>query len=795
MRIENVNETLFTIIENLNDTLGENKHATYRVCISTPPNILSDGIWGEHKSEKNPLRSSFPVFLLQLVLFYATTRAINFPIKKLGLPILISQMLAGMVLGPMVPVFEDYKRMIFPYGSQDTLSTITGLGYVFFLFETGVKMDFNMIMRTGKQGWVISLIGLVTPMLVLLFAENLGLIMGGFRVDSLESGIIMIGHSTTSFAVIAALLNDLKLLNSELGRLSLSVALVSDVLSNILITVTSSLVISDSVYSLVVRLGCLFGLVFFILFIYRPAMFWIVEHTPEGKEVKDIYINIIIGILLCLCWVSGELERGPVFLPFIFGLATPEGPPLGSTLIKRVHLIGIKLFFTIYMATCTMRLEYGFWNSTPTSTLDVVISVFFVGYFFKMVACYLSSLLFNMPLKDGIALALILNCKGVVEVNMFSTALDRNDISLKLYCVTILLIMVSICMTHLLVKRLYDPSRKYAGYQKRNLFNLKFNSELKILVCIHKQYHITPLTGVIDLCYPTEKAPVTIDALHLIELAGRSTPIFISHKKKKVGALNIHDSYSDSVVLSLKLYEHDKQGAAIVNPYTAISPLNLMHEDVCHLALDKVSSIIILPFHQKRSSDGKIEYDDQNIRSLNCMVLEKSPCSVGILVSRTIPPTDSPLRLALVFLGGRDDREALCLANRAVRDPNIELVIYHIISKNKSEKDNEESTEAVLDKAMLKDCKLERSRTGNVTFREIEVGSGSETVDVLRKMVDEHDFIIVGRRHGINSPQTSGLEDWSEFPELGPVGDYLASSDLDCKASILVVQQQQQICT
>lgn len=354
-----------------------------------------------------------------------------------------------------------------------------------------------------------------------------------------------------------------------------------------------------------------------------------------------------------------------------------------------------------------------------------------------------------------------------------------------------MIMMVLICITHLLVKRMYDPSRKYVGFQKRNMFSLKPDSELKILVCIHKQHHISPIIKVIDLCYPTIENPIIVDALHLIELAGRSSPIFISHKKKKVVSLNLNDSYSDTVVLNFKLYENDKQGAAIVNPYTAISPLNLMHEDVCHLALDKVSSIMILPFHKKWSSDGKvIEYDDNNIRSLNCKVLEKSPCSVGILVSR-MNVHSSNLRLGLVFLGGKDDREALCLANRAACDSSIELVIYHILDKNLDEKDKE-NLETALDKAVLKESKLEHSSKGNiVTFKEIEVEGGSQTLDVLRQMVDEHDFIIVGRRHGVNSPQTSGLEEWSEFPELGSIGDYLASSDLDSKTSVLVVQQQQ----
>lgn len=55
----------------------------------------------------------------------------------------------------------------------------------------------------------------------------------------------------------------------------------------------------------------------------------------------------------------------------------------------------------------------------------------------------------------------------------------------------------------------------------------------------------------------------------------------------------------------------------------------------------------------------------------------------------------------------------------------------------------------------------------------------------------EFDFIIVGRRNGVKSEMTAGLENWTEYTELGVIGDLLASPDMETKASILVVQQQQ----
>lgn len=67
---------------------------------------------------------------------------------------------------------------------------------------------------------------------------------------------------------------------------------------------------------------------------------------------------------------------------------------------------------------------------------------------------------------------------------------------------------------------------------------------------------------------------------------------------------------------------------------------------------------------------------------------------------------------------------------------------------------------------------------------------GAETALIVREMVDEFDLIIVGRHWGVEFPQTSGLKEWTELPEMGVVGYILSSSDLKGRASVLVVQQQ-----
>lgn len=56
-------------------------------------------------------------------------------------------------------------------------------------------------------------------------------------------------------------------------------------------------------------------------------------------------------------------------------------------------------------------------------------------------------------------------------------------------------------------------------------------------------------------------------------------------------------------------------------------------------------------------------------------------------------------------------------------------------------------------------------------------------------MANLYSLFIVGKGGRGHSPLTTGMSDQEECPELGTVGDLLASSDFDVSGSVLVVQQ------
>ncbi|KAF7802876.1 cation/H(+) antiporter 4-like [Senna tora] len=764
----NANETLFSVINLVNKT--ENS-TVYNVCIDVPPHIVSDGIWGSHTNSGSPMRSSYPVFELQVIVIFA----------------------AGLILGPSIHIeaLDNIKKMLFPYGSEDTLATISSLGYGLFIFLYGVQMDYTMVIRTGRKSWVIAFIGLFAP---IIFGFSLVIAFGlkfyeAIGERSFNLPVVFISHSITSFAVVAAFLNDLKLLNTELGRLALSSALVSDILSSTFTSIATVVVSSTASKSrLIVNLISLFLFTIIVPLVCRPAMLWIVRHTPEGRPVKQVYLYNIIALVFAICWLSSQSDQSFTLGAFIFGLSVPEGPPLGSALVSQLELLGKSFLLPIFITTCVMKADLSL--DLTWEVFKIVGVVIVITHLVKIAACMGPALYCKMPFKDALALALILNCKGVVEVGMYISVFDRKQVHGETFGVLMLSVMVISTVVQILVKRLYDPSRKYAGFQKRNIMNLKPNSEFRLLVCIHKQHHISGITNFLDICNPTHDYPIIVDALHLMELVGRTAPVFISHRLQRDSNLGLQNSYSENVFMSFQNYEHSKSpGAASTNTYTAISPLSLMHEDVCHLALDKLASIVILPFHRRWSIDGLIESEDKSIRSLNTRVLQMAPCSVGILVNRAAIPNEpnASLHLAVIFFGGKDDREALCLAKRACTNPSVRLVVYHLPEKDSSK---QSSLDKLLDNAVLKDI-MEAHYGTRVKYREIAVDGETDITSILRDIVHDHDFFIVGRRHDAQTSITSGLKDWCEFDELGVVGDLLASPDFESTASVLVVQQQQ----
>ncbi|OMP07454.1 Cation/H+ exchanger [Corchorus olitorius] len=769
------------------------------VCFPFPPKINSAGIWENITSPSVILKYPLPILELQMLLVFVVTQVVHFFLNRLGIPILASQIIAGFILGPMMLGSVDaLKSILFPhYFGREIIDTTATFGFAIYLFLVGVKMDVKGAFKAVRTAKIIGILSLLSPLVVGLIVLELMQEPNQPKQVKIERIAITTSESLTSVSVIACLLSELKILNSELGRLALSSATIGD-LSGIIMTSFVSFYRGWKLSSAFEGLGAITVYVIVLVFVLRPLMFWMIRRTPEGEPVKDVYIYAVILLALGSCLYARLCSRPPLFGAFFFGLAVPDGPPLGSALVDKFECFVSGSLVSLFVTTTTMKADPIRLFADPAGVkFSAIVAV--VTFVAKFIGTFIPSFCSKIPLKDSLALALIMTSKGVVELSIFASFRDNRIFGDSSFCLLIIGILLNSIVVPILVKFLYDPvSRKYAGYQKRNIMHLKPNSELRILACVHRPENVVALIGFLNATCPTEESPNAVYVLNLIELTGRATPVFIAHQKGNTGVGSSYENF----IFAFNQYEQNSWGLVTMNAFTAISPPDMMHEDICTMALDKQTSFILLPFHRKWSiDDGSIETEYTAIRNLNSSVLETAPCSIGILVERDNARTRSRMltqsslrssyRVCMIFIGGKDDREALTLAKRMCQDPRVSLTVIRFLSGEQSENYLIE-WDQILDHQELKDIKHSQitGEYGDLLYMEEVVRDGPQAAEIVRSIADGYDLIIVGRRYGVQSVQTQGLSEWSELPELGVIGDLLASTDLQSRASVLVVQQQ-----
>ncbi|KAF8077144.1 hypothetical protein N665_1060s0022 [Sinapis alba] len=782
-----------------------------KFCEKQPVLVNSFGVW-----EKQPIPSQKGVMVLDydlpqleavIVLVLCLWNIFYFLLKKIRLPVprITSMMLAGAALSQTSLLPNDWlvQRIFFPDDLRPKLpDTLGAFGFVFYWFLEGVKMDVAMIKRTGSKVVITGIVTVLFPIITANIVFGSLRETGGKNLTGMEYRTIIFMQSISAFTGISRLIRDLEIDHSEFGRIVLSTAMVADA-TGVGINVVAMFAWSDWRVSSVQGVGVL-GFVIVLVWIFRPLMLLVVRRTPEERPVKEYIIYFIIILSFFSFEYLKMLHFFPAIGPFLLGLCVPHGPPLGSALIKKFESFNTGIILPLFLFFPMLQID-GPWiveevqklrhyDGQMYEALTIIVVISASKIFFTTIP----PLLANMPLTDSFVMSLILSNKGFVEMCYFMYAVEKKSIQVKSFTTMALMILFSSTVLPVVIHYLYDGSKRFICFQKRNLMSLKPGSEMKFLTCIHKADHITGMINFLEQSFPLEDSTLTCYVLNLIELVGLDNPLFISHQMQK--AEPGHMSYSTNVLIAFDQFKHYWKSIT-VELFTSIANPKYMHQEIYSLALDKQASFIMLPFHKTWSSDQTtVVSEDVLRRKVNMNVLTQAPCSVGILVHhQKMVPTqkrDPIFKVCAIFVGGKDDREALAMGKHMVRNQKVRLTVLKLIPGTMVGMTT--GWDQMLDTAELKETLRNNSIPSEgehnfVEYAEETVDDGTDTSRILLSVATTFDLFVVGRSSGEGTDVTRALSEWTEFDELGVIGDLLVSSDFRQRGSVLVVQQQQNV--
>ncbi|XP_057431658.1 cation/H(+) antiporter 14-like [Lotus japonicus] len=736
----------------------------------------------------NPLHHTTAILIIQIIFIFVVGKITHLLLKPFHQTQLISQVVAGIISGPiLLGRYQKSFDMVFPTASLMTLSTFAEFGMIIYFFKMGVQINPKQILKIEKQAAIIGLVGHISSIVfgsvVLTLVQRFSPLKD--EVAGVE-GLIFL-ESLTAFSTISRVLSEMNILNSDIGRVALSASMVNDASSWILffVIVNGARALQETSYIpllAVVVSTCFFAIVFFLL---KPLVIWISYRNPQGKPMRESHFLAIMSILLFLGF-SAEVAGQPAFLvAFWFGLILPDGPPLGSVLAERIDTVGSTLIVPAFCTISGLR-TIVFPITSQAIWIEVVLLAVQIG---KFTGTILSSLHFQIEFWDSVALSLIMCCKGLTNLAFYSF-LSYNKVIGKVPFTLVIYTMVGLTwFATIVIHYIYDPSRKYKNYIRKSIKDSEKDHEFRVLVCVYNEENVYPVINLLQSSNPSKASPLSVFVLHLMELSGRAAPILKKNDKTNKSNLYGEDS-SQHINNAFDLFQQHNKGNVMLQCYTAIAPFSSMHDDICCVGMDTNSHFVIMPFHKRWSINGNAEVSNALIRTVNQKVLSKAPCSVGILIDRSemrgkmlVIYETSLCEIAMIFLGGADDQEALVFSLHMAQHPNIRLTVFWIRVKMKHKQRSMENPYIEI----MEYIKYNPNLKGKVTFKEEIVEDGLGTTHVIRTMEGNFNLVIVGRHHIINSPCTLGLTEWCELPELGPVGNLLAS---DFTFSVLVVQQQ-----
>ncbi|XP_068640969.1 cation/H(+) antiporter 15-like [Aristolochia californica] len=699
---------------------------------------------------------------------------------------------AAIILGPSF-LGRDKKlgNALFPGNGATVVSTLSKLGVMYFVFLAGVKMDATMLWRSGKKTLVVAGFGIVLPVLAVgcatfLLKDRLG--GNGFN-DTTFIILFSIFSGVTSFPVIQPILVQLNLLSSKLGRLAMSAAMMNQTIGHVLMLLVQAFSVSKiSVAIAISFIISLFFIVILGIFVVRPIMMSIIRATPEGEPVKYFYTSFILLAVMLVGFFSDILGGNIIAGPMVFGLVIPDGPPLGAAIAAKSETVIDGLLMSIFITSCGMRVDL-FGPQEQGSSL-LVYSVFFLGCAAKVFGTVIACIYSKMPLSDSLAVGLIMSFKGEVDMIVYSYWLDGKLLEEQTFSSMVVSVAIITGLATPIVKRLSRITRTSMDRHPRRMIQYdRLLKELRVATCIHSKETVPYVLNLMDASYATKETPLILHVLHLVELVGSATPMLISHEKNDE---NSTSGSLDHILNAFKKFEQQNtNGGFVVEAFTCIAPYNSMDEDICQFAFDKKVALIIIPFYKHHV--GGMEVMDRCFQIINPKVLDKAPCSVGILVDRKSPvhvcKYQTEHHVGILFLGGPDDREALSCGYRFTRHPRVFVNVVRFLPLDPRGDDERQRR---LDDDLMDDFRNKCSKNDRVFYREVMVRDGEETVSEIRAIDDIFDIIIVGLTQKTSPKLVEGLSEWSENPELGVIGDIVSSSSDSSgrTVTVLVVKQQ-----
>ena len=401
------------------------------------------------RSLSENLEHPLSLLLMQIVVIVLSSKLLASLVSKIGQPLVIGEVIAGILLGPSVfgHFWPGLSHFIFQAASLPNLNFLSQLGLILFMFIIGLELDIHLLKRKAHTAIVVSHGSIIIP-----FAMGVSLAYFLYErfapphISFLAFGLFMgIAMSITAFPVLARILHERGLTKTALGSLALTCAAADDVTAWCILAAVIAIVQAGSVISA--------GFTVLLSIVYVIAMLKLVRPWLERLETKYASTDslnrtfaVISFVILFLSALTTEMIGiHALFGAFLAGASMPAQPGFRKMLAARIEDVSLVILLPLFFAFTGLKTQIGLLNNGAAWLVcGLIILVAVAG---KFGGSLLAAKFTGQSWSDSFAIGALMNTRGLMELIVLNIGYDLGVLSPTVFTMMVLMALVTTLMT------------------------------------------------------------------------------------------------------------------------------------------------------------------------------------------------------------------------------------------------------------------------------------------------------------------------------------------------------------
>lgn len=287
--------------------------------------------------------------------------------RTCGLPSVIGEILAGILLGPTVlgHLAPDLNAALFPARGNGALMLdgLTTLAIALFLLVAGIEINLATVWRRGRAALLVALCGMLLPF-ALGFAAAWwlpGLVGWQVDTDHLAFSLFMAtALSISALPIIVKILMDLNIYRSDLGVIMVAAAVLNDLLGWLVFAVILGQVGIDQGQGL--PIGTTISLVIGFTLVMLTVVPWVINHLLAFVLAYTSWPGGVLGFALSFCLFAAAFTEWigihAIFGSFLAGVALGQSRHLREQTRTTIDQFISFIFAPLFFASIGLRVDF-----------------------------------------------------------------------------------------------------------------------------------------------------------------------------------------------------------------------------------------------------------------------------------------------------------------------------------------------------------------------------------------------------------------------------------------------------